>query len=420
MKITNYENALKKINEPIAFALSPYLSTGLGVVRSLARQKVPVVWLDSNTRQLGFFSKYCYGILCANLKEDEEKYIDFLLNIGEKLNQKGVLFPTGDIETIAILKKRKMLEKYFFIPMSNLETSEILLNKRLFYQNLKKQGVSHPLTYFPVDTNEVKSISKEIKYPCILKPSYSGYFRSEFHTKFFIAKSSEELVPFYENAISRNHDVMIQEIIPGNAKDMYGFNAYYNKNFEPTGTLMYRRIREWPHGFGNGCLIEKVDEPELEKTINSFVNIIGYNGIVDAEFRKDPRDGLFKVIEVNARCWMQVSLPTSCGVNLPYMAYLDAIGKKVEKLKPTKESIKWVFMYYDLISALRCILKSELTVDAWIKSLSGRKEYAVFAKDDLFPFALLYLNTLYIDIPYYLLKNVFKEGYRIRNESNSY
>ena len=394
MKITNYEKVLKKINEPIAFVLGSYLTTGLGVVRSLARQNIPVVWLDSNTRQLGFFSKYCYGILCHNLKKDEEKYIDFLLNIGEKLNHKGILFSTGDIETLAILKKRALLEKYFLIPMSNLATSEIFLNKRLFYKSLKKQGISHPLTYFPVDTNEVKSISRQINYPCIVKPSYSGYFRSEFHKKFFIAKSSNELVSFYENAISRNHDVIIQELIAGNATDMYGFNAYYNKNFEHTGAIMYRRIREWPHCFGNGCFIENVDVPEIEKTINSFVKKIGYNGIIDAEFRKDPKDGKFKLIEVNARCWMQVSLSTRCSVNIPYMAYLDACGKKVEKLKSSKENVKWIFMYYDFISALKSILKGKLSVYTWIKSLSGKKEYAVYAKDDLLPFILLYLNTL--------------------------
>jgi hypothetical protein len=77
-------------------------------------------------------------------------------------------------------------------------------------------------------------------------------------------------------------------------------------------------------------------------------------------------------------------------------------------------------MYYDFISALKSMLKGKLSVDSWIKSLSGKKEYAIYAKDDLLPFILLYLNSLYIDIPHFLLKNIFKEEYGRKYESDSY
>jgi len=93
---------------------------------------------------------------------------------------------------------------------------------------------------------------------------------------------------------------------------------------------MYRRIREWPHCYGNGCMIESIVEPELEEITTKLVKKIGYHGIVDAEFKKDLKDNKFKIIEINPRCWMQNGFPTSCGINFPYMAYMDAIGKKFE------------------------------------------------------------------------------------------
>ena len=402
------EKNIKKVNEPIAFLLGIYLTTGLGVVRSLGRKGVPVFWLDNDSKQIGFRSKYCTGILCPDPKNNEKEYIDFLLNIGEKLRKKGVLFPTGDIETVTILKNRGKLEKYFRIPMADLEVSNIFLNKRIFYQTLEKHNLPHPLTFFPDDISKLKDVSIRIKYPCIVKPSYSGYFRSDFNTKFFIAKSSNHLIELYNKALSENHDVMIQEIIPGNARNMHGLNAYFDRKSNPRGIFMYRRIREWPIDFGNGCSIENVNIPKLQEMINPFVKKIKYYGILDAEYRKDPRDGEFKFIEVNARCWMQCGLPTRCGINLPYIAFMDSIGEKVENIVLCNEKIKWLLLSCDIGSSIVSMAKKELNFGEWIKSLRGKKEYAFLAKDDLLPFFIYYLTTLYSDIPHYFKKVIFK------------
>ena len=45
------------------------------------------------------------------------------------------------------------------------------------------------------------------------------------------------------------------------------------------------------------------------KIIN-YLKKIQFNGLFDAEFKKDPRDGNFKLIEINARSWWQNSFPT--------------------------------------------------------------------------------------------------------------
>ena len=131
---------------------------------------------------------------------------------------------------------------------------------------------------------------------------------------------------------------------------------------------MYRRIREWPPVSGNGVLIENVVIPELEKIISTFVKNINYYGIVDAEFKKDPRNGKFNLLEINPRCWMQISFPFKCGVNLPYIAYLDALGKDVEQFILNKEQVKWLFIFQDIPSSLRCMANGDLTLRKWIRS----------------------------------------------------
>lgn len=404
MRYHNYNKILKNIDESTAFVLGPYPTTGLGVIRCLGRQGVPVVWFSSNQNQIGFLSKYCMGVACPHLKHSEKDYIDFLAAAGETLSCKGVLFPIGDIEVTAILKHRKKLERYYYIPMADLDVVELLLNKKKFSETLEKEEISHPLTFLPKDDAELKSISNNIRYPCIIKPVHSEEFRFTFKTKSFKAKSSQELSQGYSKAVSKNQEVMIQEIVPGDARHMHGFNAYYDKTGTPNGIFMYRRIREWPHDFGNGCSIESVVVPELEEIIDILIKKIGYHGIVDAEFKKDPRDGKFKLIEINARCWMQVGLPARCGVNIPYIAYMDAVGKNVEKAIYNKKHVKWFYMCEDILSSLKSMLKDDFSFREWVDSFRGEKEYAIFARDDPLPCLVFYTYR-----PIFLLQQFFQQ-----------
>jgi predicted ATP-grasp superfamily ATP-dependent carboligase len=393
---------IKKYDKPIAFVLGKYITGGLGVVRCLGRNQNPVLWLDSNPKQIGFFSKYCHGIICPSSKQNLQEYIDFLVKIGKNLCQKGVLLPIGDIEVYAILQHKNVLEQYYHIPISDLKITEKLLNKKIFYKTLEKLDIDHPKTYFTKDISEVKIISKKINYPCIIKPSYSAHFMVDFKTKLFLVKTSDELIKYFKKASLKKHEVVIQEIIPGGVKNMYGFNSYYDKESTPKCAFSYKRIREWPHGFGNGCFIESVAASEIEKITNNLIKKIGYHGIVDAEFKKDPRNNQFKLIEINPRCWMQNSLPVRYNINIPFMVYSDALGKKLDQEPAQKKQVKWLFIFEDIISAWQSIKKDELTFIEWIHSLKGKKEFAIFARDDPLPSLILFFKSFYLSIPFFL------------------
>jgi len=385
---------IKNIHQPIAFVLGSYI-TGLGVIRSLGWKGIPIISLDSDKNQIGFYSKYCNGIKSPHPAYREEAYIDLLLEIGGLLNDKGVLIPTSDVAALITLKNKSKLLKYYNFIMSDLSVSELLINKSLFYKTLKKLNVEHPKTYYPKVEKQVLELSREIKYPCIIKPALSGYFRLDFKTKLFIANSRKELIIKWKKANKRNHEVLIQEIVPGDAESMYGVNMYYRKGFTPRNVFMYQRIREWPHDFGNGCIIQKTNIPELEKIVIDLVSKINYHGIIDAEFKKDARDNSFKLIEINARPWMQYSLASRYGVDAAYFAYMDTIGKKVEKQYLSKEDVKWVIIFDDVYSALKRIYKKELTYHQWLSSYRGKKVYAFFARDDPMPFVILVVKSLF-------------------------
>ena len=394
-----YTDFIKKTNEPIAFVLGRYITSDLGTVRNLGRKNILTIVLNPYVKPISSFSKYYKGITCPNPKTNEGEYVNFLLNLGGKLHRKGVLLPNGDAEVLVILKNKNKLEEYYDFSSADFDITEKLLNKRIFYETIDKLDILHPKTYFLDDENDVKKICKKIRYPCIVKPVFSDYFISDFKTKLFIVKTKDELIEKYKTAIAKNHEVMIQEIIPGGARKAHGFNAYYDKNYCCNGSFMYRRIREWPHNFGNGCFIESVNIPELEEIITCLIKKIKYYGIVDAEFKMDIRDNKFKLIEINPRCWMQNSLPARCGINLPYMAYMDAIGKRFEKLVFNQKHVKWLFMQEDLYSSFKSFSKNDLSLSEWMDSFKGEKEYAIFSNDDPLPFLVLFTKALFGVIP---------------------
>jgi len=380
-------SSIASTGKPPAVILGKYATTGLGVCRCFGKENVPTLWIDTNPRQTGFLSKYCTAALtCPHPKENEEAYIEFLVDVGEKLPHKGVLFPLGDIELTALLKSQKRLQQYYHFPGADFSITQLLLNKKKFYQTLAQYHVSHPLTFFPQHESDVASVSAEMSYPCILKPVNSESFRVAFNTKFFRATSRKELLENYQKALSKNQEVIIQEIIPGDARQMYGFNAYYDRSFTPHGICMFRRIREWPPLSGNGVCIEHVSIPEFEPLVSSFMKKIQYHGIVDVEIKQDPRDNTFKLIEINPRCWMQVTFPLAYGNNIPYLAYLDAVGYSLDTSTPSVTNATWTFILQDIPAALRGISCGDLTFNEWIRSYKGKKEYAIFSWDDPFPF----------------------------------
>lgn len=381
----------EKFDTPIAFILGIYPTSNLGAVRNLGRHGVPTMVLDCKKNQAAFFSKYTQGFVCPHPKYNEKNYIDFLKQIGEQLPMKGVLIPTGDTETLAILKHQTSLEQYYHFTSAEYPVVNSLINKQQFYRLLETNNIPHAKTFFPTDQKDATTASTKLKYPCIVKPVYPTYFRLDFHTKLFIASSSDELLSYYSKALEKNHEMMLQEIIPGAAHTECGYNAYYDQTGAPHGIFMYQRIREWPLGFGNGCYIQQVQEPLLEQITTPLMKKIGYYGIVDAEFKRDPRDGIFKFIELNPRVWMQNSFPSRYGCNLPYIAYLDAIGKPIDTqiLCIPHKKINWVYFQQDLQSSRAAIQTGTLSLYAWLGAYNLRNDHAVFAWDDPLPFFML-------------------------------
>ena len=82
-------------------------------------------------------------------------------------------------------------------------------------------------------------------------------------------------------------------------------------------------------------------------TLRTILAAVGYRGIFGGEFKRDERDGLFKILEVNARVWIYVEFAGRCGVDVCTMAYRDALGLEVTEAAHYRTGVRLVSPYLD-------------------------------------------------------------------------
>jgi D-aspartate ligase len=363
----------------------------LGVIRSLGRHGVPTTLLTLNPQDIVRYSRYTgKKLLCPEPKESEIQFIDFLLNRGKQMNEKCVLIPTNDSIVVALARHKKELEQYYLLPFSGFEVVEQLVNKSKFYQLLSRMSIPHPKTYFPANTSDLESIGQKIDYPYIIKPAYMHLFTAEFNTKCFMINSREELDLAIRRLKNRNIEVIIQDLIPGN--ELYSFQTYFNNKSQPLAICGYDKLRQDPPDFGIGTLWKSVMRPEPITSAVQVLQAIKYYGIAEPEFKKDPRDGQYKFLEINARTVVPNALPAGCGVDISYIAYLDSVGQYTGDLVSPKGGILWIDEINDLRASIKQISMGTLKIKEAALSLKGKKVYATAAWDDPLPFFISLFN----------------------------
>ncbi len=313
----------------------------LGVIRGLGEKDIPITLLDvdacSMTRYSRFVSK---RLRCPDIWSSEDAFVGFLVEYGRYLDHNPVLLPTGDAEVLAFSRHRDLLEPLYRIPQAHPEAVELLVNKKRFFQEMARRGISCPRSWFPESIDAAKRMAEGIAYPFVVKAAYSHEFIRRFHNKVFVVHTRHE----FETALQLLHDAkqdyFLQEIIPGNA--LFLVYSYFNRQSEPLGVCGYDKIRQLPKDFGIGTICRSINRSAPIQTAVRFLRDIGYHGLAEAEFKKDPRDGRYKMIEINTRSVTQTLLTKACGVHMEYLAYLEMTQKKPPRLPPAMEGILWI------------------------------------------------------------------------------
>ncbi len=220
-------------------------ANGLSVVRSLGRRGIPVIGIDSDPKQPGFYSRYCRAFVCPSAIGQEQEFIDYLIDTGERRQGKSVLFATADEYVLSISKNRQVLSKYYDFRYPEHELVASFLNKEKTCALANTHGIAHPATYFATDEEDISEIAQKVSYPCILKPRFSHIWSKKYGgKKVIVANSADELIEGFRVVSDNELEVIIQQIVNGPDSNVYVFMAYFDKESKPNAVFCCRKINQ--------------------------------------------------------------------------------------------------------------------------------------------------------------------------------
>jgi predicted ATP-grasp superfamily ATP-dependent carboligase len=181
--------------------------------------------------------------------------------------------------------------------------------------------------------------------------------------------------------------LMICEIIPGpDSAQMVQYVSYIDGSGEVLAAMTSRKMRQDPPRYGQGRIARSERIPGLDEKSYRLLREVGYHGFSEIEWKYDPREGLYKLIEINPRFIFYIGLCVACGINFPYIQYADLVRNEKIRVDSFRENVYWIHEYKDVLhTALHHRLES-LSLWDYLRPYLGRKYFAIFDPRDPGPF----------------------------------
>ncbi|HXZ42928.1 MAG TPA: hypothetical protein VEG68_19480 [Terriglobales bacterium] len=358
---------------------------GLGIVRSLGRRGIPVCVVDDE-QSISRFSRYSKRFVKLRSLRDGDATVRCLLDIGKRLKLEGwVLYPTRDEHVAAFSRHREELRKVFRVPTPTWDSVRWAWDKRNTYQLATELGIPIPRTYYCVQPDQLSQLD-DLEPPFAIKPAIKEHFIYATKAKAWRANSHAELRTVFQKAseLVGPGEAMVQELIPGGGTQQVSYCAFF-RDGNAVGKMVARRRRQHPLQFGRASTyVETIHAPAVEELSERFLRAINYYGLVELEYKLDPRDSQYKLLDVNARTWGYHSLGQQVGVDFSYMLYADQIGLPITPRK-AEVGVAWIRMTTDIPAAFMAYLGDDLDFKSYVRSLKNCKVEAVFSQEDPLP-----------------------------------
>jgi D-aspartate ligase len=356
---------------------------GLGIVRSLGHRGIPVCVLDDEP-SVGRYSRYTtQAVRVADLR-DEERTIAALLDVVERFGMEGwVVFPTRDESVAALARNRDRLLGALRIPTPGWECVKHACDKRETYRLAERIGVPIPRTWFPETAADLGAIDV---FPAVVKPAAKDPFVRATGAKAWRVETRGELEAVFSRAerVAGRGGAVVQELVQGDPGAIFGHCSFFKRG-AIVGKMVVRYGRQHPPDFGRSATwVETVDLPELDDPSLRFLREIGYYGLVEIEYKRDSRDGCYRLLDVNARTWGYHALGARLGVDFPYLLYQDMLEEPPEPVTASPGA-GWVRLVTDLPTAVAALGRRRLRFRDYVRSMRRVRCESVFSDRDPLP-----------------------------------
>ncbi|WP_250987340.1 hypothetical protein [Methanoculleus oceani] len=265
-----------------------------------------------------------------------------------------VIFPTNDLHLEYLHQVYADISSYCFMPF-NYNNLLQCLDKYTQYEHCEQLNVPYPKT---MCINSIEDLDKmsTLKYPVIIKPRKrddisTDVFRNlQLQTKLDL----EAYSVYIEKYLAKGITFLASEIIPGDGSNIYAYVGYRSKDGKILNEWTGKKLSQYPDDFGVFASASNEAPEEVLHQGRTLLNGMDLIGIAEPEFKFDPRDGKYKLMEINLRSMMWHRVGNLSGVNIQYSQYLDAIGENVEKqIQERTRKIHFVYLKHEIVNLIK-------------------------------------------------------------------
>ncbi|HPT49235.1 MAG TPA: FAD-dependent oxidoreductase [Accumulibacter sp.] len=312
-------------SKPMAVVVGSGLNA-LGIIRSLAVAEVPTLMLFADTDPT-VHTRHARKQRIASTEGDV--LIDALRSIAVRNPDKPVLFLTEEKSVSTVSERRDEIQPHFRIVLPEKRLLAALMHKQGFQDLANLHGSAVPPAVRLRGEADLPALAT-LRFPCVLKPAVKDYGYGAKFKKAYVVQSAAEAADLFREIAPVMSDLIVQEWIEGNDSDIYFCLQYIGRNGEVVASFSGRKIRSWPPRIGGtaSCTSAPEFHRELQSMTAIFFQQVGFIGMGSMEYKRDPRDGRFYMVEPTVgRTDFQEEVATVNGTNIPLAAYYHELGQ---------------------------------------------------------------------------------------------
>jgi D-aspartate ligase len=356
-------------------------TVGLGVARALGRQGVPVIAVYHDDMDHGYVSKYVRkSIRVPHPEAHEDEFIQSLVDCAESFGG-GVLIPTSDATLASVSRHKNLLERHYIVACTTWDTARLFIDKKYTYALADEVGVPAPRTVVPHSVEDVEQYAQRAEYPCLVKPSQSHQYFDVFRRKMVKVDDFDQMLAAYQEATDQGFEVMLQEFIPGDDSPAANYNSYVWDG-EALVEFTAAKIRSAPRETGSPCCNLSAHIPEVVGPGRKILQAMGFYGFACTEFKRDARDGVYKLMEVNGRHNLSTLLAVRCGINFPWIQYEHLVHRKVPTNSEYETGVYWIDLLRDASALPEYVGRRAYTAARWLEPYRHPHVFAIRDRDD--------------------------------------
>ena len=382
-----------RTDDGCAVVFGSYLNA-YSVVRELSEfAEIPIVLVDAG-RSFAAYSRLITELVQS--PNDPGSYLSVLTALSQKYGRL-VPFPTSDASLDTLVEISPQIRSFCFIPV-NVETYWLDSRKDYQYQACERLGVPYPRSHL-IDENASSDDFEAFTFPLIIRPvARSEKVKKVFRT--LIVNSRPDLEAQWHQLRRQVPDIgvpfLASEIIPGDASNIYAYVAYRSPRGIIHNEWVGKKLSQAPTDFGVFSSASTEAPEEVRVLGRRLLDGMNLFGICEPEFKRDCRNGEYRLMEINLRAMMWHRTGNLAGVFLQYSQLLDAFSMDVPTFSQDRGRIcHFIYMKHELSNLFR---RRGYARVFWRNLTQGdRRRFAVFNWPDpvpMFADAVLFAGLL--------------------------